>query len=415
MNKLSKKQTLCNLLLLSALLAPGLAQADESTTAAVQTMDGRVTSGIGDVKGAVDNVKGSVDASKDVLQKILDKHDISSKEMVNALINYWAKESINAYAYDQEKLFQVAPGSLWATKAGSQAGILKTAEVALTVAMRSLINSIGSLSDGKEPITILGITIDLKENPPLGYIQLYAALKPFFETGNTESLKNINIGAMLQSTVLDDTNDAVDGTTKYRPSQTLVNILTNPFPVRDAQLAAKMKSGNLTGDDMEAFGQVVSQYALVGVSANAWADIIARRTPPTGSSPDGSPGKSVMQIMEQTAKDRFTSKDWYAAIGTASEAALLREIAHMMAYNQWVQYQQFRMSEQQVSLLASMNGVMAKVNASMDSMTAQMEKAQAEAKVEAAKAKAEAEAAKKEAEAEAERAKEAAESAPTGG
>lgn len=56
----------------------------------------------------------------------------------------------------------------------------------------------------------------------------------------------------------------------------------------------------------------------------------------------------------------------------------MREIAHMMAYNQWVAHEQFRVSEQQLALLASMNAVMAKVNMSIDSLNRQMQFYQAQ-------------------------------------
>jgi len=408
MNKMSKTRALSNLLLLSALLSTGAVMADEGSgaiVAAINEMNASVSAKVVDVKGAVDGVSGQVSSGNNILNQILAKHDISNKEMVNALINYEAKSAVNKYAMEKELLFQVAPGSLWASNAGAAAAVVDK-EIAINasiVATKSLVNSLAMVMQQDQPeITIFGIPINLKEDPPIGYMTMYSALEDFFKNGNPDGLRNINIGGLLQSVSI---SEAVDPKTKATPSQTMVNLLTNPFPTYNADLAQRLKTGALEPSDKEELGRIIGQYALMGVSANAWADIVARRMPPEGG------GKSVMQIMQQTAKDRFTSKDWYAAIGTASETALLREMTHMMAYNQWVQYQTFRMQEQQVSLLASINGVMAKLNVSIDQMTQEMEKARQEAKEQAAKAEAKAEEAKKEAEAKAEEAKKAAEDA----
>lgn len=408
MNKMSKTRAFSNLLLLSVMLSTNVAMADDVSSGAIveaiNNMNTNVGGKVDTVKQSVDSVGSQVNSGNGILQKILDKNDISNKEMVNALINYDAKSAVNRYAMEKELLFQVAPGSLWAATAGSQAGELDRIVTfkALDVASRSLVNSLAMLMPEQTSITIFGIPINVKDNPPVGYMSIYGALEDFFKTGNPDGLANINVGGLLQMTVIDE---KVDPKTKQLPSQTIVNLLTNPFPVQDPALVQKLKQGALTPDDKENLGRVIGQYALMGVSANAWGDIVARRIQP-------SPGeKSVMQIMQQTSKDRFTSKDWYAAIGAASETALLREMAHMMAYNQWVQYQQFRMQEQQVSLLASINGVMAKLNVAIDEMTKEMAKARDEAREQAAKAEAKAEEAKKEAEAEAAKAKEEADKA----
>ncbi len=366
MNTFSKKRALCNLLLLSTLLSPGLLMSQETT--------GGTTAPTGDVSGGTAPAAGGSEI--ELLQQILAKHDLSNKEVVSALINYMAATSIQNYGLEEQKLFQVAPGSLWASLAGSQAGTLNFEKLALNITNLSMINSLGILSD-QEKIKVGDAEVDFKKNPPYGALALYRSMSDFFSGGDTTKLKSINAGALLQSTSI------VSAGLTQEESQNLVNLLTNPFPVHDSEITTKLKSGtDIDGAEMEQLGQLLAQYAVIGVSANAWADIVARRSPPTDSSGDPIPdSKTVMEIMEKTSKDRFTSKEWYAAIGTASEAALLREIAHMMAYNQWVQYQQFRMSEQQVSLLASLNAIMAKMNAGIDMMNGELTKAKAEAEL----------------------------------
>lgn len=351
MNTLSKKRALCNLLLLSALLSPVMSMAQE--------------------QGGQQSGQGGQGQSG----------DITNTEMVTALINYLAKESIQRYGYEEQKLFQVAPGSLWASKAGGEAGAMNFEKLALDIMNRSMINSLAPLSSQKQ-ITVGEVTVDSETAPASGALELYRSMSGFFTEGDTTNLKSINAGALLQATNLTDAG--------YTPeeSQNLVNMLVNPFPAQNPDITAKLRSGTkLDGSQMEELGGMLAQYAAFGVSANAWADIVARRTPAATSSDttgtDTTTGtidnKTAMQIMKDTSEKRFTSKEWYAAIGTASETALLREIAQMMAYNQWVQYQQFRMAEQQVSLLASLNAIMAKMNRSIDKMNTEMSKAQAEA------------------------------------
>lgn len=387
MNIFSKKQAICNLLLIATLLSPGLllAQPDSSggggtTTGGGSgggTTTGGDTTGGGAAAGGSDSGGGDP-ATETTLQQILLKHDISSKEMVTALINYMAASSIQNYGLEEQKLFQVAPGSLWASQAGSEAGVLNFEKLALNITNLSMINSLGILSDQTQ-ITVGDATVDFTTTPAYGALELYRSMSGFFVGGDTTQLKSINAGALLQAKTI------VEAGFTPADAQKLVNLLTNPFPVHDNEITTKLKSGTaIDGAEMEQLGQLLAQYAVIGVSANAWADIVARRSPPTDTS--GAPvadGKTVMEIMEKTSKDRFTSKEWYAAIGTASEAALLRELVHMTAYNQWVQYQQFRMSEQQVSLLASLNAIMAKVNSGIDMMNGELTKAKAEAELQA--------------------------------
>lgn len=425
MNIFSNKRALSNLLLLSALLAPGLALADADTAAAVREMDSHVSGKLDTLNGTTDGVRSAVGQSNEYLRNISEKSDISNKDMVTALMNYWAQASIKEFGLAQEKYFQVAPSTEWAAKAGIAAGNLSYVQnSALNRANLTMVRSLGFLSR-RDTFNIGGVEIAKDEIAPMRAMSLYKNMLKFYDTGDIATLGVVNAAGIMQKNLIP--NDEAS----RKVTQDFVNIVTNPFPVVDPELDSRIKGGGLNGEDMEKIGTIIAQYSLLGVSANAWTDIVARREQPilkaqidpaTGEClKDGAgnclpvpvvgPSKSTMQLMDEAANKRFTNPDWYASLSDASETALLREIAHMLAYNQWVQYQQFRLAEQQVSLLASINGVMAKLNTSIDAMTVEMQKAQAEAKIQAKKAEEKAAEAKAEAEEQAKKAQEQADKA----
>lgn len=421
MNIFSNKRALSNLLLLSAFLAPGLAMADDgATAAAVREMDSHVSGKLDTLNSTTDGVRSTVSQSNEYLKNISEKSDISNKDMVTALMNYWAQASLKEFGLAQEKYFQVAPSTEWAAKAGIAAGNLSYAQTsALNSANLTMARGLGFLSKS-DKFTINGVEVNKEDLVPMRAMSLYKSMLTFWQTGAIETLGVVNAAGIMQRNVIPNDADS------KKVTQNFVNIITNPFPNVDPDLNKRIQEGNLNGEDMEKIGTMVAQYSLIGVSANAWTDIISRREQPvlklqidpaTGECVQGPGGacltvpivgaaKSTMQLMDEAANKRFTNPDWYASLSDASETALLREIAHMLAYNQWVQYQQFRLAEQQVSLLASLNGVMAKLNTSMDAMTAEMSKAQTEAKIQAKKAEEQAAEAKAEADAQAKKAEE---------
>jgi hypothetical protein len=297
--------------------------------------------------------------------------DYSRKDAVSALINYEAASRMQDYQLNQQLLFMQAPGSVFSIQAGAMVGATNSAGFALGMSYASFALSMNGLSqasnlkiNGNPVAGTTGVSV------PVGPLEMYQQIGNFVKSGDLSNLAIVNIAPLLQTDNLADPKSGIS----QSQALTLVNMIADPFPSVDPTILSKIKSNTpLTGADMEAVGSRVASYAIVGVSATALTDIIARRVPGSNQT------QSVMQIMDNQSQERFTNIQWYNSIGAASEAALLREIAHMMAYNQWVSYEQFRVSEQQLALLASINSVMARVNVSMQQMTSQMAAGQAQA------------------------------------
>lgn len=288
------------------------------------------------------------------------------KQLASALINYEAAARMQDYMLNQQLLFMSAPATIWAIQAGAVVGGSTTSTTALGISDKSLVYSLGGLTKANK-ITLHGTDYPISTQPT-GPLVFYNQLQKFFQTGDATNLANVSIASVMQFDNLSSASVTQD------QAQTLVNALVDPFPAIDPAVQLKIKNGqDLSGQDMEALGSKVASYAIVGVSAMALSDIIARRVPSKGQD------KSVMEIMDKASQQRMKDTAWYNDIGAASEPALLREIAHMMAYNQWVAYQQFRVTEQQVALLASLNSVMAKTNVMIDQLNRQLMAAQAQA------------------------------------
>lgn len=295
--------------------------------------------------------------------------DYSRKDVAAALINYEAAARMQEYALDQQLLFMAAPGTTWAMQAGSVVGQTNSSGLALNISDSSLVTSLGPYTKAKS-VTLHGNKYPVNPNP-MGSLQFYQIMKDYFSSGDSKNLANVNMASILE---VDNLNKENSGVTQEQ-AQTLVNIMVDPFPYVDTILQTKIRNGQeLTGEDMEILGTKVASYAVTGVSVAALSDVIARRIPAEGQQ------KSIMEVMDDHSVQRFQNPDWYNQIGAASEPALLREIAHMMAYNQWVAYEQFRVSEQQLALLASINAIMAKMNVTVDRVSRQMQIGEAQGK-----------------------------------
>lgn len=279
--------------------------------------------------------------------------DLTRNQLAAALINYEAAAKVQEFQYNQQLLFMAAPGSVWAIQAGGVIGVSDPSTASVSMANNVLTNYFNVSGNGLTPV------------------QLYQQIQNFINAGGTDATQAtaINAAAIVQA----------DNLTKVSPTpissaqaQSFINILTNPFPATSAAQTKIQNKQPLTGADMEALGHQAAQYAVVGVSASALSDMVARRLPVSGQT------QSVMEIMDQYSNQRFTNPGWYAQIAAASDTALLREITHMMAYNTWVSYEQFRVSEQTMVLLASLNSVMAAMNASLVELNTSMKAAQAQ-------------------------------------
>ncbi|MBS0289076.1 MAG: hypothetical protein JSS07_03430 [Proteobacteria bacterium] len=385
MNKIKTKQMIKLMLLVGVFSAPIATFADADTTAAVRALQSSNEGNFSAVNSTLSAGNQDLDDIKNNSQSILDfmNQHMKNDELIRALINYEAAARINEYQYNQDLLFMAAPGSVWAVQAGKLVGNTMVGDAALKLVNSSMLSSLrpyslagnftGPLANGS-PGTLELIpagTVLTKDNVYGNYIS------QFVTSGDTTGLTIFNLGQFMES------NNLVKQKIAPEQSQQMINMVLDPFPGLDPSLQTQLASSknnpsSLTGAAKEAIVDAIANNAILSVSISALSDIVARRTPGTDGNGNQLP-QSVMETMDQYSAQRFTNPAWYTQISTASDTALLREIAHMQAYSSWMQFQQFRVLEQQMALLATMNSMMTKMNASMEQLNIQLEKASAEA------------------------------------
>ncbi len=183
-------------------------------------------------------------------------------------------------------------------------------------------------------------------NPLPSKIDLYKDYVGYFDAngrGNALKLGGLNIANILQRDVIPE-DDTI--------SKNVINLLIDPYP--EKIIAVPTKSSSIA--EKEAFAQKLTNQALLSVPMNALAEIIARRIPTGGDNP-----KSNMQIMRSQCEGRITDPNWPASLIDKSPEALLRELAYMQAFQLYMEYQQYRLNEQAVSLLAINTATQAKL------------------------------------------------------
>lgn len=315
-----------------------------------------------DSKAVLDQINTKVTGTGDYLYNLwnFQKDDLSLKQGVTALINFQAAENVKQYNRDQQLLFMTAPGTDDALAAGVVVGGSNNEQRAMDMATKAIIGYY-SLMTAEDQITLFGNILDLREvTQQNDAVLMLNKMKTFFTEGNADVITSVNPAALMHTSNLNTIKLSDDD------AQKMITLLTNPYPNIDKGLRRKLKDPagflSLNYDDRETVANKMISGAIMGLSTSAFADIVIRRKP---SMPDG---KSVMDVMDEYSKQRFVNPDWYKTVGAASEASLLREIAHMQAYSIWVQNQQFRVSEQQMALLASMNAVLAKTDVLLQEM-----------------------------------------------
>lgn len=412
MNKVNKFSTLSRLLLVSTLFLPVVSMSQQPV------IDSTVNSSVTSVNSSVGTVNSTLETGLGVsngtsyLQNIWNHMDgdFKNKDVARAIINWEAANAINEYQYKYELLFMAAPGSLAAIQAGHDAGGNNIAASALASSNTAFLGMSAPYTVSSNLTGLLGSSKSGSFDPGTMYDSDFNS---YIMEGNTNSIAWLNPARLLFSNVVVSPNNPLTTTQTNAitttDTQKMITALTVPFPLLPAEALSAFKSTNGKFDGASAgnaglykeqISTAIIQNSVLGMSASALSDIVARRTPPSGqpTAPGAPAPKSIMQIMDQQSTQRFSDPAWYKEVGAASDTALLRELAHMQAYNIWVQYQQFRVQEQQMALLATMNAMMTKFNQAMDQMNVQLQQAQAVAKQAAAQAQQAAEEAQQQAE-----------------
>jgi len=153
---------------------------------------------------------------------------------------------------------------------------------------------------------------------------------------------DIKVSTLLSGTVYDSARQGA--------VQSFLNNLLEPAgtsPITNFQKNMPI-SAAITDPTVKAnYAQALSDEALVSVARQAFAEIIAKRTPPAAGA------LSEMQMMEQTAMERGLSSAWAANLANLTPQQIQIEQAKMQAFEVWMQYQQYRQTEVLQALLAA--------------------------------------------------------------
>ena len=298
-----------------------------------------------------ENLETVVDRIEETNSILNLKDDIKRSELAAALINYEAAARLKEYQLNDEKMFMAAPGSHYAITAGQQIAREITREI-----------TEGIVNDSWERALNLGT-----ETGYAGPIALFQKYQELFEPPNpfgeqqVRDFSKLNIAALLQ-------NDKVEP----ELASEVITVLTNPYPEGidvSTILKGVGEGGTISKDMQEYFAQRLLEQAVLSLSVNALGEIASKRLV------TGDADKTIMEIMAEESQRRFTDTEWYGAIGSASTEALLRELNHMEAFRLWLAYQQYRLSEQNVSLLSGMMASQAKMASLLNDLSAALDAA----------------------------------------
>lgn len=286
--------------------------------------------------------------------------DITRKEHAQALINYESDARLKEFEKAEELMFMKAPATEQTIKAVKD---FKQTEPKVGQAKSQYSNQV--LRDS--------LTSKILNDPNLRSApQAREALSQLLQDPN--NVQALNPGLLMnKSEITQQEAASLVGIIGKDSSSALPPALTQMIN----ELGALERPSQAA---LESLGKTISEEALTAISANALSQIAANRTGPN----------SLNSIAEQLANLRLTDQAWFEKLGAASDTAILREIAQMEAYRTWLQYQQFKMQEQQMALMAAMNVGFSKLSKVLGSLSLEIDKAQSQAAAAAAEAQKEA-------------------------
>lgn len=277
--------------------------------------------------------------------------DISRAQLAKAIVNEMADLALKEFNLQEEKMFMAAPGSPEAIATGQAVGVFVTLVPQETKNFANAAVSAGYDSPSSSGGSSVGGLPDISAINPGGSLANQA--EDYISSGDANQLGGLNAANVMQEDVV-----------QPGVSQLLINTLTNPIPPARGM-------GQLT--DNEKAKRIIEQ-TMKSFAANSLGEMAARRVA------GGDDGKSLAQLLREESTRRFENEDWYANVGISSTEALLREIAQMEAFRLKLQYEQYRLQEQSMSLMAAMltsmgtmSGVMIDLKQQIEASSAQME------------------------------------------
>jgi hypothetical protein len=300
----------------------------------------------------------------DIKGVIVDKNDMKTSELSQSIINYLAQIEQNRYNLMIVWHTDPAPGTDIAMTTGKNLSKVAYGQSVVDKVGDRLIDGLGVVGPGGIP----------QKNPEA---LIYDQLKNYYQTavtdpGNTAQMRNqlaiINFANLYQKSSIpaDDANVNL-----------LVKLITDPYPTRVAPPA----DNDIEGKTVVANAAI--EKAIVSVALNTFMDMLAKRNPNAENQ-----NQSMLQLMEKESSWRIQDVKWFQNISLSSQEAVLREMAQMMAFNMWMNYQQYRQNEQIAAMMAASIASQARLNSTMISMSkvlgdvkGQAKAAQAEAEV----------------------------------
>ena len=105
-----------------------------------------------------------------------------------------------------------------------------------------------------------------------------------------------------------------------------------------------------------------AEAAQLGVAQYSLSQLLADRTV---TAPPGSPPEqqiSVLSLMRKFAEDRFTKPEWTTQLATKNDLGVLREIAIILSFKNWVDYRSYLQMQRVEAVLSTSLAINAKAH-----------------------------------------------------
>lgn len=152
------------------------------------------------------------------------------------------------------------------------------------------------------------------------------------------------------------------------------NPIPKPFPQGKELENYIDKNGNLTERGISFFADIYKTLPMMSLSQNTFAAAWADRVRLKGFSanlPVGEKGDaSMLEMLHYEVERRYMNPGWYDAMNNTTSEGVLREIANMMAFQNYLELKRYEQMARIEVLLAAQTGVFSGLNAELMQMDA---------------------------------------------
>lgn len=153
----------------------------------------------------------------------------------------------------------------------------------------------------------------------------------------------------------------------------ITNYSPTPYPGDDVVYKDKKdKNKGLTQEGIDYFAKAYKNQALLTMAQNALLGIFADRTRFENFSKDLPVGKngnaSVMEMLYYEVSRRYMNQSWHEQMSKSSDSAMLREVANMLALQNYIQLKQYEQTAQIEAMLAAIVAGSAQMNIQIDNV-----------------------------------------------